>query len=514
MPEKTIEDLSSGDLPETELNRLLVDFMPLGMFTANSSGKITFQNRIFSNLFGGPLINVFEDNAIREAGLDIVFKETITNGLGTTFMGPYKQYTINVLTTPIISPKNGTVIGLMGLITDHTTQVKNRLKLEEIVKERTAELGKRTQELVRSEHRFRNLIEVMETGLWIADQKEQTTYINPRIEEMLGYSKEEIIGKSVLEFIVPEDHKKLEDIDRERYVSKIPTSVYDLTLIKKDSSLIHALVYGVGLYDEKGECVETFATITDISDRKKAEQEREALLERLQDLESSRRVFLTTISHETRTPITVILGQVDLLLKGKRGDLTEKTYSSLESIQRNIHRLERLLGDTQALLRIESNAYELNLQDFNLIQIIKNTAQDFHHLLQQRDQKFELDPVILHRESLIVNGDPEKIIQVLNNLVENAILYSPIESQIRIQVTEEEKNIIISVLDNGYGIPGIQQQDPLEKRIDFDAIKIDKGLGLTIVKQIIDRHNGEVWFETGIDNKGTCVSFSLPKKKK
>lgn len=528
MPSNDSKEILSPDFTQEELHHLMVECAPIGIFSTNIAGEIIYANRALNLLVGCPTgnnmqnFNILTHPTTLDASIDKTFSETLENGLETTFIGPYtspwgKELYLRVLSTPIVSQIDGKVKGLLGIVEDISPQIraqKTAERLNHLLRAQAEKLEdtvrKRTEELARSEERFRKLVETMETGLWVANQDEITSYVNPWLENLLGCSHEEMTGRSVFDFIAPEDHDKLREIDKQRYEENIPSSSYELTLLKKDGSSVKTLLYGVALLDSEGKVAETFATISDITSQKLAEKERETLLKSLQELEKVRSEFIASVSHEFRTPLTVVRGHSELLMKGKKGALTPEITKSVSSILRNARRLERLADDLLELLRIESETFKLDIRDFNFTEIIRDICSDFQYLIEGRQHTLHVDVPDL----MFVTADPERLSQVLGNLLENAILYTPSGGNISIRASSKQEGLVVSILDDGAGIPAENHSAVFDKFFSLDTPRKTKGMGigLTVCKELIERHGGKIWLEPGLHGKGTSVSFLLPSQ--
>ncbi|MFW9915172.1 MAG: PAS domain S-box protein [Candidatus Thorarchaeota archaeon] len=528
MPSNDTRDHSSVNFTPEELHSLMIEYAPVAIFSTDINGEVIHANRAMKLLLGLPSgaelkkYNILQDPNANEAGIDKTFKETLETGMEATFIGPYtspwgKELYLRLLSAPLVS-HDGKVKGLLGIVEDISPQIraqKHAERLNHLLRVQTdkleATVRKRTAELARSEERYRTLIELMETGLWVASDKSSiTTYVNPRIEEMLGYSRAEMLGRSAFDFVAPEDHEKLREIDRQRHEGHVPSSRYELTLIRKDGTPINVLFHGVALSDSKGDTIETFATITDITSRKKVEIAREAHLKHFQELEKARNEFIASVSHEFMTPISVIRGHSDLLIKGKKGPLTPQIGNSIKSILRNAKRLERLTEDLLELMRIESDTFKLDIQEFDLKQITCDICEDFAYLANARNHSLKLEIP----DSISVKGDPERLSQVLGNIIENAIIYTPPGGNIVVRASSAEDGLTISVLDDGVGIPPEHQSAVFERFYSLDTSRKAKGMGigLAVCRELIERHGGKIWIEPGLQGKGTCVSFLVPSK--
>ena len=218
---------------------------------------------------------------------------------------------------------------------------------------------------------------------------------------------------------------------------------------------------------------------------------------KLRRLERVRRDFIANISHELRTPVSVILMNVETLLEEKEMDASTQTRF-LGAIQRNSTRLSRLLNDLLDLSSIEAGQYTLDLQDYNLLPIMEQVSQNLEERYRAKNQQV----VIERNENTECHAfcDREAVEQILTNLVENAIKYTPEGSTIRLRTIEEEDVLCIEVEDNGLGILAKHQPRLFERFYRVDKGRsLDAGgtgLGLSIVRHLTDIMGGEVGMRT------------------
>jgi signal transduction histidine kinase len=231
--------------------------------------------------------------------------------------------------------------------------------------------------------------------------------------------------------------------------------------------------------------------------------------------EQSKAEFVANVSHEFRTPLTSIKGYNDLLLMGAFGEVGEQQKMMLTTIKDNVTRLAALVEDVLNISKIDSGRERLTIQmiDFNTIveQVLDNVKSRPQHQGKTLNVKFE--PV---NDLPLIQGDSDKLTQVLNNLVDNAFNYTPAGGTITVGLTtqDDSNRLLVSVADTGVGVPEAFRETVWErfKRDDDTAVTLEvagTGLGLSIVKELVEMHHGEVWFETET-NVGTTFYVALP----
>jgi PAS domain S-box-containing protein len=222
--------------------------------------------------------------------------------------------------------------------------------------------------------------------------------------------------------------------------------------------------------------------------------------------------FVSNVSHELRTPMTSIKGFADLLLMGVVGLPTEPQKGFLLKIKANADRLSQLVDDLLNISKIDAGE-RLNLELVEVGPIINNVVSTLEAKTehQRKNMKVTVDIAPLLPP---IKGDPQKLTQIINNIVDNAFNYTSAGGSIDIKAHEEGDRILISVKDTGIGIPEEFRSRIWQRfeRYDEHALVMDvagTGLGLSIVKELVAMHNGDVWFESEL-GKGSTFFISLP----
>jgi signal transduction histidine kinase len=231
----------------------------------------------------------------------------------------------------------------------------------------------------------------------------------------------------------------------------------------------------------------------------------------LTELNEKKSDFIAKISHELRTPMTSIKGAMDYLIAkipkiSQSSNDTRDIIEFLGVIKKNADRLIRMVNDTLDLERIESGILDLHLNQFDMISLIKEAIISFQTVAAENNITF----TIVAHSKVFITADEDMIRQVLINLISNAINFSPHGSEIRIAVTDSDKTLIVSLTDNGPGIP-----DNVKDKIFDKFYTIGKrhgtGLGLSICKGIIEAHKGEIKVSSTKRETGSTIFFTLPQ---
>jgi two-component system OmpR family sensor kinase/two-component system sensor histidine kinase BaeS len=229
-----------------------------------------------------------------------------------------------------------------------------------------------------------------------------------------------------------------------------------------------------------------------------------SMAERLQIHDQQRRNMLADVSHELRTPITVIQGNVEGILDG----LYPADEPRLKSILEETQVLSRLVDDLRTLALAESGALHLKREPTNLTELIRDAVSGFE--AQIKEKEIRVETILNSGED--ANIDPQRVREVLTNLLSNALRYAPRGGEIHVRLTEAgsspERNVTISIEDNGPGIEPAELPHVFE-RFYKSSDSGGMGLGLSIAKYLVEAHNGKIWAESEI-GQGTTISFALP----
>jgi signal transduction histidine kinase/GGDEF domain-containing protein len=255
-----------------------------------------------------------------------------------------------------------------------------------------------------------------------------------------------------------------------------------------------------------------FVRLKDFADQlERANQE-------LRRVDAMKSEFVSVASHELRTPLAAIKNAVQLMLSGKTGEINENQTKFLSMAERNINRLTNILNDLLNLSRIESGKIELNFQNVTLERIIELTASS---LRPQADGKSIQIEVEVPEQIPAVYGDPEKIEQILTNLIGNSIKFTDEGGKILVTAKHLPKekeggygdSVAVSVKDTGIGIPLEHLESIFEKFHQVEGSLhrsvSGTGLGLAITKGLVEAHQGKIWVESEVE-EGSTFTFTLP----
>ncbi len=365
-----------------------------------------------------------------------------------------------------------------------------------------------------SEIRYRRLFESARDGILILDAtSRKITDVNPFMSELSGYSRNEFLGKELWEIGLFKDKDKSQLAFRE-----LQTTGYiryeDMPLQTKAGKQWD-VEFISNVYAENGQQV-IQCNIRDITERKLAAEEREQLLARTQAAqmiaEGANRIkdeFLATLSHELRTPLTAIVGWVDMLRNSKLTPV--ESLRAIEVIRHSAWMQVQMVDDLLDISRIITGKLRLRMQPVDLGTIIIAAADGLRPAAEAKEIRLQLQLDSLAGQ---VSGDPDRLQQVTWNLISNAIKFTPKGGRVLVRLERVASHVEVIVSDTGQGIapeflPHVfdrfRQADATSTRVHGGL-----GLGLAIVRQLVELHGGTVQVDTAGEGQGATFTVSLP----
>lgn len=255
---------------------------------------------------------------------------------------------------------------------------------------------------------------------------------------------------------------------------------------------------------------EDIAFVERLADRAAVAIENARLYEEVQRANKAKSEFVSLVTHELRIPMTSIRGYTDLILGEMAGPLTDPQKQFLETIKRNLERMNVLVRDLSDINRIESGRMKFEMTDFPLQEAVQDVAGDLQESIEARHQTLVLDVP----DSLPpVHADRTRVVQILTNLVSNAHKYTPDDGRIEVHVRPEDGQAHVDVVDNGIGISTEDQARLFTQFFRSDSAVVREqtgwGLGLSIVKKLVEAQGGEVDFSSVV-GAGSTFTFTVP----
>lgn len=230
------------------------------------------------------------------------------------------------------------------------------------------------------------------------------------------------------------------------------------------------------------------------------------------ELERMKSNFLSVVSHELRTPLHSIKGFVEIILMGKTGPVSELQEDFLRTVSTQTTVLQRMIDDLLELSRMEAGRIRLQLSEVSLPLMARNVATKLAPLAEEAGLQLHLD---FQDDLPEIDGDRIRLEQVLTNLVENAIKFTPDGGRITLSGQRIGDRVHVSIADTGIGIPPDEQEKVFDRFYQVDGSERrayrGTGLGLSISRHIVERHGGRIWVESeGINGRGSCFHIELP----
>ena len=352
---------------------------------------------------------------------------------------------------------------------------------------------KDAQETKESERqRLDSVLRHMTDGVLATDRRGKIIIINSRAMDLLSISQDKAIGQSIMKVLKLGEKFTFRQLleTQDELILNIPTDDQDTILrgefsvIQRESGFISGLV-----------CV-----LSDITEQEKVEQER--------------RSFVSNVSHELRTPLTSVKSYTESLIDGAWED-EEIAPEFLKVISTETDRMIRMITDLLNLSRMDQGKQDLNREFVSINELVAHIIDRFEMVLkseQYRNKKYTIERDFTQR-TLWVEIDQDKFIQVIDNIMNNAIKYSPDGGKITCKLMETHNSVVISITDEGLGIPRKDIGHVFDRFYRVDKARARSmggtGLGLAISKEVVQLHGGKIWV-TSVENKGSTFFISLP----
>lgn len=363
--------------------------------------------------------------------------------------------------------------------------------------------------LQESEEKYRNLIETIHEGVWQIDENNITTFVNPKMAEMLGYSIDEMIGVHLFEFMDDKgiDLAKRNIEDRKKGIS----AQHDFEFIRKDGKKLYVLIQAVPII-HKGVYEGALATVMDITKRKQDEKRLHQLVNELRNANNTKDKFFGIIAHDLRSP----MGSIISLTQQYIYNFDESTIAEQKDIIQNISetsvQLFKLLENLLEWSRINRGKVDFMPIDLTL----KDFGDEAISLLSSGAMEKNIEVINNIDSNILVNVDNNLTQVIFRNLISNAIKFTYPDGRIVLDAHTHNGFAEVKVSDTGMGI----EEKDIEKIFKVDQ-KISKkgthgekgtGLGLILCKEFVEMHGGRIWVES-TPGKGSDFIFTLPLAK-
>jgi len=363
---------------------------------------------------------------------------------------------------------------------------------------------------------LKSIFASMEQGVVFIDREDRIAYCNPAAEKIRNIQLEKVLGQSILDCHPPKSHSKIlsiiEDLRSAKVkghhrmnIQMVEGRFYDNT---------YSAVWGPG-----DEYLGVIVVSSEVTERKKTEDDLKEALKKLQlaneelkRLNQMKDDFLSNVSHELKTPMISVMGYLGMILKEKVGSLTEPQKRFLEISYRNLVKLGKNIDNLLDLAELGIRREDYIFESIDLNKTIEFSCSTVEPLA--KEHQIELKPS-LPPEPVILSGIQEKLDQLFDNLLTNAIKYNRQGGKISVHLQEDNEFAFVRIMDTGVGISHQSLNELFTRHFQEKTKPLGKakglGIGLSLVQEIVKLHHGEIWVESELD-KGTTFTVKLPKK--
>jgi len=367
-----------------------------------------------------------------------------------------------------------------------------------------------------SEERFRTMADSAPVLIWMSGPDKEGVYFNRRWLEFTGRPLEDELGEGWHTSIHPDDIPNLEARSA-AFKEKRPFNT-QFRMRRFDGEYRYMLDTGVPRFTGDGTFQGYIGSCSDITELKRFEEERTLLLTHERELRGQAELasrmkdeFLATLSHELRTPLNAILGWSQVVRRRKNDP--EQLRKGLDVVERNARSQAQIIEDLLDMNRIVSGKVRLDIQGVDLAQVITDAAETARPAADAKGVELE---ILLSTPTEPIKGDPQRLQQVLWNLLSNAVKFTPSGGKVQVQVERLESDLVLSVSDTGIGLEKEFLPFVFDRFRQADASITRKhgglGLGLSIVRSLVELHGGTVSVKSEGLGKGSTFIVSLPAR--
>ncbi|PAB57221.1 ATP-binding protein [Anaeromicrobium sediminis] len=418
----------------------------------------------------------------------------------------WQYITINLTRQSAINYVLGVSIIIIIILLINTLYLRHRVKVN-------------VKRLEESQQSYKSLVELSPDGIFVQCEG-KIVFVNKAVGKILGERNvENLINKRFLEFVHP-DYK---EVVQKRFddVQKLKTtfSILEEKIIKTNGELIDVGM-STNAITHKGKPA-TLTIIRDISQRKKEEEkkrkiaeEEQRLLKETLEYERLKTELFSNISHEFRTPLNIILGSIQLLnstYNNNSQGLNYRYYKKYSDIMKqNCYRQIRLINNLIDITRIDSGFLKMKFKNHNIVEVVENITLSVAAYIESKEVSIIFDT---DTEEKLISCDADNIERVILNLLSNAIKFTGPGGSIYVNVYDRDDKVCISVKDTGIGIPKEKQQIIFERFRQaqplFDREREGSGIGLSLVKSIVELHEGRIYLNSEYEN-GSEFIIEIP----
>jgi|GEM_PF-2817702 len=452
------------------------------------------------------------DNMLRDFEPDIILTDmNLPDGKGLDLLSRSSQVPVVVMTS--FGNEQIAVEAIRQGALDYIVKSKQSFsEMPHIVRRALREWNhiitqQRTQKaLEQSEARFRAIVDYSKVGIFISNTNRQLQFINREMMRLIGYNENELIGTSLFELFAASHRDAINKLyTKALYSNHHDTpSFIEIEFTRKDKQKRYGELL-ITFHTRSAKEPQILGQLIDITDRKVAEQ-RKLDLQLQQEKVNLLQLFIGNVTHDLKTPLAIIKTSLHLLA---RYSDPIKQKEKIEIINMQTNRLNDLIQNLLALTRLDYNA-ELNYEFLIIEDIIRNISLQFYAIVEKKQLQLHFD---FDNMPPLLSIDHREMTQALFNIIENAINYTPIGGQIIVRTIKQEMRYLIQIEDTGIGIDKGDLSQIFNRFYRSEEAKASissgSGIGLAIVKRVIEMHDGNIIVESDL-GKGTKFVISLP----
>lgn len=396
--------------------------------------------------------------------------------------------------TPIRDFQNK-IIGILGVSRD----ISEKKRAEEELERQQEAILNAVEDIEKEKEKAERYLRIAGNIILILNSRGEITMINAKGNEILGYKNGELVGKNWFNTCLPKENiGEVRDVFNKLMAGDIESvETHENNIIRKDGEKRMIEWYNSLLKDDRENITGILSSGIDITERV--------------EIDRAKTEFVSLASHQLRTPLTAIGWCAEMLKDGKFGALNEGQKEYIEKIYKSNARMTTLINALLNVSRLELGTFIIEPARADIAKIAKSVVGEIAPDIKGKKIKFNMNFGKKLPKKIKLDINLTRII--IQNLLTNAVKYTPKGGSVFLKINKNKKDFIISVRDNGYGIPKSAQDKIFTKLFRADNIKQREtdgtGLGLYMVKSIIDHIGGKVWFKSR-ENKGSAFFASIP----
>ena len=479
----------------------LFSFSPLPICFVSPIGVVLEVNPSFESLsklksydlIGEPIEKIFDKEEIDNLATETLVKGSVEGKEMRFFPKGEKEISIQSFTRVRKDERGETVGYFLGLFNlSSIKQAEAGLKEAQValmnILEDTKEARRKAEE---EKTKTQEIIASLTDGLLVFDEKNCLSLMNPQAESLLRIKNKETAGKSTVQLLTVPKMRNLAQL-----LGKEIKNLFREELRLKENFVLEISTIPLKADELK---IGSLVILHDIS--------REKMIERMKT------EFVSISAHQLRTPLSAIKWTLRMLLDGDLGKITSEQREFIEKTYESNERMINLINDLLNVTRIEEGRYLYKPTLSDIEQVLKYVIGPYQEEATKKGISFEFEKTKKKPPKVLL--DVEKMRLAFQNLVDNAIRYTPSGGKVTVSINYGKKEVVVSVKDTGVGIPSDQQERVFTKffrganviRMETDG----SGLGLFITRNIVESHGGKIWFDSQ-EGKGTTFYFSIPVK--